>query len=240
MLKPILILVACAAFGFSLVFAMPDQIRLLPSAVSMDWPNQEGPWVKMRDTEPSPQEIAILAGDTSFSSATFVREGSPLILDAGIVLSGDDINNSIHRPERCLVAQGHMGLQPIKLEVPMKNGQSLPVTRLRTRIHRGEATPDGEVITHKAVGLTYYWFIGNDLITNSHYRRTFEDMSDRLFQGSNQRWAYITLSVYLRETKETLDMIPAEPTGEAPIDAFIQDFIAQVIPRMVDYEMIRP
>jgi len=238
MLRRLIILTACAAIGLSAVFALPKQIRLLSSAVSLEWPNQSGPWVKIRDGEPSPQELNILAKDTSFANAQYTRANSNIPLNAGIVLSGDDINNSIHRPERCLVAQGHTSLQPVKLNIPLANGKSLPVTRLRSQISREEATADGKGRAVHAVGVTYYWFIGHDTITNSHYERTFKDMQDRLFRGSNQRWAYITISVYLPENEQTRRLLPPDKL-DGPIDTYIQEFIAQVIPGMIHYKMIK-
>ena len=239
MLQRLLLVLVCAALGLGAVLALPDQIRLLDSAVRTHWPLQAGDWVKVRDGTPSPQEIAILAKDTRFFKAQYMRPGTNVPVDAGIVLSGDDINNSIHRPERCLVAQGHSNLTHTAIQVPMANGRSLPVMRLTTSIrrqlHRQSAEgPPGATIAY--TGITYYWFVGHDIVTNGHYTRTFKDMSDRLLRGSNQRWAYITLSVYLPDTPANAQVV-AKPDG--PVDQLLQDFIAQVVPGMIDYTMVR-
>jgi hypothetical protein len=241
MLSRLLVVLVLAAAGFSAVLALPDQIRLLDSAVRTVWPVTNGAWVKMRDNEPSAQEIRILAPDTRFFKASFMREGSNLPVEAGIVLSGDDINNSIHRPERCLVAQGHGDLTRHALDLPLANGETLPVVRLSTRLRRElqreEGAAEGERQVYSFVGLTYYWFVGHDMLTASHYGRTFKDIADRLFKGSNQRWAYITVSVYLPENEETVAAVKSAG-ADGPVDRLLQDFIKTVIPGMIDFDQI--
>ena len=239
MLGRLLTLLAIVIAGLSAVLLLPAQIRLLDSAVRQEWPIQAGPWVKMRDAQPSPQEISILAKDTKFFKAQYMRSGSNVPVDVGIVLSGDDINNSIHRPERCLVAQGHTDLTNRSLEIPLSGGHTLPVTRLTTRLRRElqkTSKDDGPAQVVACQGVTYYWFVGHDIVTSSHYARTFKDMSDRLLNGSNQRWAYITLSVYLNDTPEVENML-ADPNGQ--VDRLLQDFIINVVPGMIDYGMIK-
>ena len=44
--------------------------------------------------------------------------------------------------------------------------------------------------------MVYYFFVGKDTITNSHYERTFQDAKDRLIGGYAQRWAYVTFETY--------------------------------------------
>jgi hypothetical protein len=40
--------------------------------------------------------------------------------------------------------------------------------------------------------VTYYWFVGYDAMTASHFMRTMIDVKDRILYGHNQRWAYVT------------------------------------------------
>ncbi len=238
MKKPVYLLVFLALAGLSLVFALPEQTRLLPSAVKLEWPDVSGNWVKVRDLEPSPQEIAILAADTVFSKAQFYDRNSRVTLEVGIVLSGDDVNDSIHRPERCLIAQGHSGLRRKTLDIPLAGGGELPVTRLHTRIDRQLPSEDGTPRRIAFNSLTYYWFVGHEMVTSSHYARTFKDVSDRLIKGSNQRWAYITLSAFYQDPADGREP-PATPgDSDGPLDAVIQDFIGTVIPGMLDREML--
>ena len=239
MLSRLLILLVTLIAGLSAVLLLPAQIRLLDSAVRTQWPIQAGPWVKMRDTQPSPEEISTLANDTKFFKAQYMRSGSNVPLEAGIVLSGDDINNSIHRPERCLEAQGHTNLTHNSLSIPLPGGHNLPVMRLTTRCRRELPKPPGsdqpaQVVSYRV--LTYYWFVGHDIVTSGHYMRTFKDMSDRILHGSNQRWAYITLSISLNDTPEVEQVLSA---SDGAADRLLQDFVVNVISGMIDYGMIK-
>ncbi len=235
MVRQLITLVVLAALGLGVVFALPKRIEMMPSAVKMEWPTQVGDWVKVRDTQPSWEELGILAKDTAFSRADYVHAKTDVYLDVGIVLSGMDPNNSIHRPERCLDAQGHKNITGIPVSVKMSDGNALPVTRLHTRLEKDIPQDSGEPIRVKRVFVTYYWFIGNNLITGSHYARTLQDITDRLMFGTNPRWAYITVGVCLQDTEETR-ALANQP--ESQVDKIIQDFLATVIPTMIDRGMI--
>lgn len=227
-----------AALGFSVVYLLPEEIRLLPSAVRMEWPDVAGEWVKVRDAEPSPQEIAILAKDTEFSKSEYYHAPTRARLDVGIVLSADDVNESIHRPERCMVAQGHSGLKTTRLEFPLPNGLTLPVTRLHTRLERKVPTKDGAPRRIAINSVTYYWFVGHDMLTAGHYARTFKDMSDRLLKGSNQRWAYITVSAFFQDPEDGSEPVAVRDSADGPLDQVIADFLMSVVPEILDPGML--
>lgn len=233
--RQLILLVVLAAVGFSVVFMLPDHIEMKPSAVKMDWPAQTGEWVKIRESKPSPQEVAILAKDTDFSKAEYLHVPTNLQVDVGIVLSGMDPNNSIHRPERCLVAQGHSGMTRIPVDVAMSNGRVLPAMRLRTRLDREVPTESGVPGRVVRNHVTYYWFVGNTRLTSSHYQRTFMDITDRLLFGTNQRWAYITVAVSLPDTPEARAMAD-DPAGR--VDVILQNFLATVIPAMIHFDRL--
>lgn len=215
--------------------ALPDQVLMLPSAVKMKWPEIAGDWVKVRDTVESPQERAVLASDTRFLKSEFVHRKSNAYIDAGIVLSGMDPNNSIHRPERCLVAQGHDGLVRQGREIKLADGRVLPVMRLFTNLKWVETREEGPPVQQSNNFLTYYWFVGNDLVTNSHYGRTLRDIRDRLIRGANQRWAYFTVSVALHDNEQTRALATA---SDSEVDQYLQSFIADVIPLMLESSML--
>lgn len=237
MLRPLLILNLITALGLGCVTLLPKQIRLLPSALRMEWPERRGDWVKVRDTKASAQEINILAADTRFLKAEYTHVDGNLVLDAGVVLGGEDPNNSIHRPERCLVAQGHAHLARSTQSIALANGRSLPVTRLYSHITRDLPTESGDTEKITRNFLTYYWFVGHGTVTGSHYIRTLRDMQDRLFLGANQRWAYITVAVALKDTPESR-ALAVQGGADTPIDKLLQDFIQSVIPDMIDFAMI--
>ena len=237
MRRPLCILTFLCALGLGSVFFMPDRISILPSAVVMAWPNSAGDWVKVRDTKASLQEVAILAKDTEFAKAEFVHAKSGYELSVGIVLSGMDPNNSIHRPERCLIAQGHSNLTSSAQKVPLSNNLQLPAMRLYTQMARQIPTESGVPEMQRVNFLTYYWFVGNNTVTESHYVRTMKDMSDRFFYGANQRWAYITVAVALRDNPSTRDL--GKNHTDNPVDATIRDFLATVVPSLLKPGMIQ-
>lgn len=223
--------------GLSLIFALPEPPPPASSACVLDWPNELDGWVKIRDKEPSPAEITILTG-AKFAKADYVSNPGTFQIDAGIVLSTTDINETIHRPERCLPAQGHKILNATPTQVVLENGVSVPLTRLHTRITRtSPATKEQEAKTFSFDCVTYYWFIGKETLTASHYGRTFEDIRYRLLTGGTQRWAYVTVAAYLSAPEEgrenTLISNPANP-----FDDRIKNFIKESAESIVDFDQI--
>lgn len=231
----LLILLVLSLTGLGAVVALPDHVDMLPSAVKMKWPEIAGDWVKVRDTVESPQERSILAPDTQFAKSQYVHARSNIQIDVGIVLSGMDPNNSIHRPERCLVAQGHGGLVRIGREFKLADGRVLPVMRLFTNLQWMEPREGGPPVPQSNNFLTYYWFVGNDLLTNSHYGRTFRDIHDRLLRGANQRWAYFTIGVRLIDNEQTR-ALATNPDNE--LDQYLEKFITEVVPHMLESSML--
>ena len=231
----LLLLLILSIVGLGAVVALPDRVEMLPSAVKMKWPEIAGDWVKVRDTVESPQEKSILAPDTQFAKAEYVHARSNIHIDVGIVLSGMDPNNSIHRPERCLEAQGHGGLVRQGRDVKLADGRGLPVMRLFSNIKWMETRENEAPISHSSNFITYYWFVGHDLLTNSHYGRTLRDIRDRLLLGTNQRWAYFTIGVRLIDNEQTR-ALSTNPENE--VDQYLEKFIAEVIPLMLESSML--
>jgi EpsI family protein len=110
-------------------------------------------------------------------------------------MSGDDMTNSIHRPERCLPAQGWNLQSSSTRVVPLDGGRKLELTRLRT----GRAAPRNDNDHKTLANLTYYCFIGHNDMTASHLERTSIDLRDRILRGYNQRWAYVTVAAIVTE-----------------------------------------
>ena len=177
MLRKLIITQFVLAFGLGAIYLLPKTYGIRESAIIMTLPSQLGEW-EGKHSEPSPQVLASLADDTGYEQAEFYRptEGRYQKFDrisAFIVLSGDDMNNSIHRPERCLDAQGFDILETSVVSLDVGYGSSLPARRLLCR--------------HRETGfsrISYYWFTGAAIITPSHYKRTLTDMWDRLVTGN--------------------------------------------------------
>jgi EpsI family protein len=167
------------------------------------------------------RERQMLAGDTEFARKLY-KDGTGDMIFASIVLSGHDLDNSIHRPERCLPAQGWTIVGSKTCSIAGPNGEKLRVTRL----HNARQVPlqGGKMVS--VYSLNYYWFVGYHHVTASHLERTFLDIQDRLLKGYNQRWAYITIA------SEITEGLVRFGRSEAETDAMIQDFIQHLVPHL--------
>lgn len=220
------------AGALSSVYLLPKVGAVAQSAVNMTLPDASGDWSfeKHYATE---AELGTLAPDTEFSKATCLsarpgemnRYGNPVpdIVQLSIVLSGADINNSIHRPERCMPAQGHNITSSSERTLKLPNGRQFAARRLVSiQSVRNQANKEREeYVKYKC--LTYYFFVGHDRVTDGHWVRTFLDIKDRMVRGMDQRWAYTSVSMWYGEvpyiTKEV-----SEAEADAKLQAFLTDF----------------
>lgn len=207
--------------GFSMVFILPTKAHEQPVGIALKLPEFVGDWYGA-DQAVTPQERQVLAGDTEFARKVYTN-GAGDIIFASIVLSGHDPENSIHRPERCLPAQGWTVVDSRIVSIPSgeANTQPLEVTRLRNT----RQMPLGDRVISR-YNLNYYWFVGFHHVTASHFRRTFLDIQDRVLKGYNQRWAYLTVAGDITEGLTRF----GKPEKET--DAMIQGFIAQLYPKL--------
>jgi hypothetical protein len=74
--------------------------------------------------------------------------------------------------------------------------------------------------------LTYYWFVGYNQTTPSHFTRTMLDLRDRILGGYNQRWAYVTVAATVTQG------IARPERTEAETGAMIENFIRELVPRL--------
>jgi hypothetical protein len=226
----------------STVHLLPEAGEMAASAVKMDLPDSAGNWT-MRTIPASERELMILATDTRFSKAVCLRprEGEvdlasglavPDRIDLSVVLSGHDLNNSIHRPERCMPSQGHVIGSSMDVSFELPNGRNITVRRLLSV----QSIPTNEERTEYASFncVTYYFFVGHDSVTQDHIKRTLMDMKDRLMRGMDQRWAYVSASMWYGK----VPWIENEVTiGEA--DAKLRQFITEFGMEQIDWEMVR-
>jgi len=165
------------------------------------------------------REREVLAKDTQFARKNYANLAGDRI-SVSIILSGDDMTNSIHRPERCLPAQGWSVQSSEEKVLPMANGKTLGVTKLRNV--RAIELPDKSRRTLHNVN--YYWFVGYRDMTASHLTRTGLDLRDRLLHGYNQRWAYVTVTANVSE-----HLWRPERTEEET-SAILEEFIQKLFP----------
>lgn len=228
-----------------LVFFLPEKGTIAQSAIRMEISDRMGDWY-FRVIPPSKEEIEYLAKDTEFSKAncflprleerSYITGETPFDqAQLSIVLSGHDLNNSIHRPERCMPAQGHKIHSQASDTLDLPNGRSVPLRRLLSRQQLLVAPDSKETVTFDC--LTYYFFVGHGDITASHEQRTLIDMRDRLLKGQDQRWAYVQVSMcYDPDADGTPGKLPSYPAAEKKI----RGLLTELADRNIDWAMIAP
>src|SRR4029077_11469918 len=112
--------------GLSLAFVLPKDIKLQPVGLDLTLPEFVGDW-HGADQEASKGEREILGPDTQFVRKVYTKGTDEIFVS--IVVSGPDMNTSIHRPERCLPAQGWTIADTRVTEIPI-GSQILKTTRL--------------------------------------------------------------------------------------------------------------
>lgn len=225
----------------SAIYFLPKVGAVAQSAVVMELPGSSGDW-SLENQAASPEEIGTLAADTRFSKAICLspRPGEvnvdgyliPDRLDLSIVLSGSDVNNSIHRPERCMPAQGHNITSSSDQTLQLANGREFPVKRLISVQRMPTSKERTEYVKFNC--LTYYFFVGHDQVTNDHLGRTLIDIKDRLLRGMDQRWAYASVSMWYGK----VPWIEKEVT-EAEADEKIRKFLTNFAGKQIDWDQIK-
>lgn len=269
MIRRLLIFQIILLGGLSLVFALPRTPPIKDAALRTQLPNSLplSGWRGQKFGVPSEDERSILAKDTEFYRRDYHREvtmteqaafsppGKPQyypglvdMLNASIVLSGKDLSNSIHALERCLTAQGFNIPEASTMLVTLRSGQSLPVRRLLCE----RAEPGSNRI---ARSIAYYWFVGHDYVTGNHVKRGIKDFMDRIFQGYDQRWAYITVTAQLdpgpvmeavEGSKEPQSMktddghaLYRRPLTGEQADVLVNEFIGDLGPDIIKVDEIK-
>ena len=206
--------------GFGSIFLLPREMKSSPAGIAMTLPNFVDGWIA-DDAEVTQREREVLAKDTEFARKIYTSPAGDKIF-VSIVLSGDDMTNSIHRPERCLPAQGWSLRSTEKRTLPMRDGKSLATTKLRTFQIIEQPDKSRPLLNN----LNYYWFVGYNEMTPSHLERTALDLRDRIARGYSQRWAYVTVA-----TNVTQGWMRPERTEEEAT-AMVEKFIAELAPKL--------
>ncbi len=230
--------------ALSAIYFLPKVGAVAQSAVNMDLPDFSGNWSFEKQIA-SQEEILILSPDTQFSKAMCLNErpgetnqyGNPVadVVQLSIVLSGSDINNSIHRPERCMPSQGHNITSSSDQTLKLSNGRQFAVKRLVSiQSQRNPANKEREEYL-KFNCLTYYFFVGHDHVTNDHLGRTFIDIKDRLVRGMDQRWAYASVSMWYGE----VPWLKGKPISVEEADAKLQKFLTEFSEKQINWDQIK-
>lgn len=192
---------------------------------------------------PSEKEVETLSGDTTFIKGNYTSYNMPALFNASgqrfdsainlsIVISGFDINNSIHRPERCLRAQGHLNMVSLPTTITTPAGRDVKVQRLSTMY---PLPPEEEGGQPFPIGfISYYYFVGHKHLTNDHWSRTMIDMKDRLLLGTDQQWSFVMLSMPYNLGKDPADTALREQLA----DKKIRQLLGELTDQMVNWDEI--
>jgi len=204
--------------GLSLAFVLPKDIKLQPVGIELQLPEFVGDWHGV-DQEPSKGERDILGPDTQFARKVYTKGTDEIFVS--IVVSGPDMNTSIHRPERCLPAQGWTVADSRIVAIPLPSS-TLKATRLDNirNVTLSNRQP------FKLRSLSYYWFVGHSQVTPSHLQRTWIDIRDRVLKGRNQQWAYLMIGSTITKDFRVFG------TDEKQTDDLIRDFISNLVPQI--------
>ena len=213
------ILLAVLLGGLSGIFFLPKTTDQ-PTGIRLALPESLGEWWG-QDVPITQKEIDVLGRDTDFARKNYENVSGDSIL-ASIVLAGPDMMTSIHRPERCLAAQGWEFAPGGERLIDVPGHGKLPITRLRTnRMAKG---PDGQPF--RIDNICDYWFAGYHDLTPSHGDRVWLDSRDRILHGYVQRWAMILISSDITEGRAKFGR------DEEQTDAMLEKFIRQLAPQI--------
>jgi EpsI family protein len=156
----------------------------LPAFIGTEWAGKR--------VDVSPVERDILPPDTGYSRKYYLslsQSGPGVFLS--VVLSGRD-RTSIHRPELCLLGQGWTLLDQHehRFRLPNASGAVAEFPATVLRVQREIQTPRGRQ-THPEI--VAYWFVGDDTVVATHWRRLALDAWNRIAHGRADRWAYVLL-----------------------------------------------
>jgi hypothetical protein len=231
------------AFSLATVYVLPHADDMAESAAIIELPSRDGVWI-YEPSAATEAEINTLGKETRFSKATCYRprpgeydqEGRmvPDIIDVSIVLSGSDLNTSIHRPERCMPAQGHSIWSATRVPFRLEDGHSFSVKRLLSVKKIPPREKGAEPITLHCI--TYYFFIGRNRITDDHLQRTIIDMKDRFFHGTDQRWAYASATMMYG----SLPWMQGKSISLEEADATLREFLSGFASRQIRWSEMSP
>ncbi len=216
--KRLAILFVVLLGGLSGVFALPKQVGFQPVGIALNLPEHLGDWWG-RDVAVTQLEHEVLGPETEFARKLYDNARGTTI-QASVVLAGQDMMTGLHRPERCLAAQGWTFGPESRRAVEIPGQGRMEAMRLRN--HKTAKATDGRQV--EVENLCYYWFAGSQDLTPSHMERVWIDSRDRLFGGYAQRWAMIMVSADITAGYDKFGH------DEKATDQIVQDFVRKLAP----------
>lgn len=243
--KRIIQLTVIIAAGCSLIWLLPASGEMRPSRLARHLPMEFAEYSGER-VAITGRELQILAADTEFERMSYKVSSSPSIpnIEVSVVFSGRDMNNSIHRPEVCMHAQGwnFEKLATVTVKGALPDGKDIKFREIvckrkafDPKTNEPIMLPNGEQFYMMRV--QYYTFLGHSMITENHYRRTVEDMKDRLLKGYDQRWAYLTVSMPVTGAWADQGVANGAITyNQTETEELLADFIRKIAPLVIDVD----
>lgn len=223
------ILAALVTSGFASIFLLPKGADM-PVGIRVELPDFVGNW-KGTDAEISERERIGLGESTGtrFARKSY-RNLDGYEIMVSIVLSGRDMSTSIHRPERCLQAQGWTLQSGDQYAMSLPQRGTFPLMQLRAT--RGVKTEEGAATRELQ---TCYWFVGEKDICASHWSRWAIDNRDRLFRGVSQRWAFILVSGGVPVPQDPKDTDAARKWAQNTMREFVKTLAPKIHLDSVQY-----
>ncbi len=214
------LLLAVLLGGLGSVFLLPQKIGFQPVGIVLALPEYLGEWWG-RPMEVTQKEHEVLGPETEFARKLYDNGRGARVMTS-IVLAGQDMMTGLHRPERCLAAQGWSFGTPERRTIEVPGLGKMEVMRVHN--HQGIKGADGRQTELENV--CYYWFAGSKDLTPSHLERVWFDSRDRLLGGYVQRWAMIMVSADITAGREKFGR------DERATDAVLGAFVQQVAPKI--------
>ncbi len=198
------------------------------AGIVLELPPTAGRFLGYRE-EPDEVEKTVLPSDTGIAKMIYrtgaAGPGRRDIAHVTLVLAGAE-RSSIHRPEVCLQGQGWSLIDSTTVSVDIEADHSLLVQDLT--IERPVPTKDGT--TRRLRAHYYYWFVGTDRTTPSHFQRVWLSTTDSVLRNVNHRWAYASVMAWVTD-----DFSPAEsgqrPRSDRETRDMIEGIIRDIVPR---------
>src|SRR4051794_1226579 len=120
MIRRLVTLQSILLLGLGSVLLLPKRIEIQPAAIQSVLPDFIGEWYGS-DQPVMQVEKDALGPDTQFVRKLYTNGKGDQIF-VSIVFSGPDMSTSIHRPERCLPAQGWTIADTMVKKIPLEKG----------------------------------------------------------------------------------------------------------------------
>ena len=218
MIKRLVIFLFLVGVTVGACLLSPDPVADDKTGVKMELPMFSGQW-SGRKLEISGRELEVLPPDTEYARSLYTDIAGRQVT-CSIVLAGAD-RRSIHRPEVCLPAQGWTIKAANFVTVPVKGGRQIPAKRLL--LSRQIERQDGSVV--EVMAYSYYWFVGNDVVTADQKERVILTAVDNILRNVNHRWAYVTVMSWITEGIEVGGA--SKDTTQKTVETFIEEVVPE-------------